>query len=482
LNHKVILHRPEWVNNTIRFTWTSKELDFLFLDNLNYIEIEYFEDFNFDLRIAYNQMMCLLFPILNEYVPGHVEVHFEDTLVSSDVEQWIKLRDLSSIVVMTDLALGSGNTQIQPIESTTRTETGDISLLYGGGKDSLAALSIFSRIYPKEEIHILRVHWSRQSPTKHRNIFSEQVIQPLSKIFNVNYVECTSSLHRNLKKRKTAHAIGIHFYHGCLLQLYNKYQYRIVNYSYDAMEYFTSPKIGYPSIRPEKAAQTSKLFQNLSIDTNVRNISFGIPSFLHFDIIKSDHRNLISLTYMCEDTKQKWCYNCRKCFTFGLFGLENAYNSSAIDFSYEKLFSEGGYFTQKIQPLLQTNAQLDGRGLDTTPKKNLYDPLLAYKAQFASFRHSLAQIDRSKLLNLEILSLENIEKIDLLCLIYSQINLETRQLWVKALQFEAKQDAPQMLDFFTSIGIELNHEESITVVNDRSYKYSFSNLGGKFES
>ena len=475
MSHKVILHRPEWANNTIRFTWTSEELDLLFRDNLNYIEIEYFEDFKFDLRIAYNQMMCLLFPILNEYVSGLTEVHFEDILFRTDVDRWIKLRDLSSIVVMTDLTLGGEDVLSQPSEPATRTEAGDISLLYGGGKDSLAALSIFSRIYSKEKIHILRVHWSRQSPTKHRKIFSEQVIQPLSKIFNVNYVECTSSLHRNLKNRKTAHAIGIHFYHGCLLQLYSKYQFRIVNYSYDAMEYFTSPKIGYPSIRPEKAAETSKLFQNLSINTDVRNISFGIPSFLHFDIIKSDHRNLISLTYMCEDTKQKWCYNCRKCFTFGLFGLENAYNSSAIDFSYEKLFTKEGYFTQKIQPLLQTNTQLDGRELDTTPKKNLFDPVLAYKAQFASFRHSLAQIDRSKLLNLEILSLDNIEKIDLLCQIYSQINLETRQLWVKALQFEAKHDAPQLLEFFSSIGIQLNHEESIHVVNDRSYKYSFSN-------
>ena len=475
MSHKVILHRPIWANNTIRFTWTSEELDLLFRDNLNYIEIEYFEDFKFDLRIAYNQMMCLLFPILNEYVSGLTEVHFEDILFRKDVDRWIKLRDLSSIVVMTDLALGDGEVHVQPTEPAIEPEAGDISLLYGGGKDSLAALSIFSRIYSKEKIHILRVHWSRQSPTKHRKIFSEQVIQPLSKIFNVNYVECTSSLHRNLKNRKTAHAIGIHFYHGCLLQLYSKYQFRIVNYSYDAMEYFTSPKIGYPSIRPEKAAETSKLFQNLSINTDVRNISFGIPSFLHFDIIKSDHRNLIPLTYMCEDTKQKWCYNCRKCFTFGLFGLENAYNSGAIDFSYEKLFTKEGYFTQKIQPLLQTNTQLDGRGLDTTPKKNLFDPVLAYKAQFASFRHSLAQIDRSKLLNLEILSLENIEKIDLLCQIYSQINLETRQLWVKALQFEAKHDAPQLLEFFSSIGIQLNHEESIHVVNDRSYKYSFSN-------
>jgi hypothetical protein len=178
---------------------------------------------------------------------------------------------------------------------------------------------------------------------------------------------------------------------------------------------------------------------------------------------------------MCEDTEQKWCYNCRKCFTFGLFGLENAYNSSAIGFSYEKLFTKEGYFTQKIQPLLQTNAQLGGRSLDKTPKKNLYDPVLAYKAQFASFRHSLAQIDRTKLLNLEILSLENIEKIDHLCQKYSQMNLETRQLWVKALQFEAKHDAPQLLEFFNSIGIQLNHEESIHVVNDRSYKYSFSN-------
>ncbi len=241
------------------------------------------------------------------------------------------------------------------------------------------------------------------------------------------------------------------------------------------MEYFTSPKIGYPSIRPEKAAETSKLFQNLSINTDVRNISFGIPSFLHFDIIKSDHRNLIPLTYMCEDTKQKWCYNCRKCFTFGLFGLENAYNSKLIDFSYEKLFSKEGYFVQKILPFLETNAQHGDQGLDTTPKKNLYDPVLAYKAQFASFRHSLAQIERTKLLNLEILSLENIETMDLLCQMYSQTNLETRQLWVKALQFEAKHDAPQLLEFFSSIGIQLNHEESIHVVNDQSYKYSFFN-------
>ena len=475
MSHKVILHRPEWANNTIRFTWTSEELDLLFRNNLNYIEIEYYEDFNFDLRIAYNQMMCLLFPILNEYLPGLTEVHFEDILLRSDVNRWIKLRDLSSIVVMTDLALESGGVHLQPTKPMIGTETGEISLLYGGGKDSLAALSIFSRIYTKEKIHILRVHWSRQSPTKHRKIFSEQVMQPLSKIFNVNYVECTSSLHRNLRNRKTAHAIGIHFYHGCFLQLYSKYQFRIVNYSYDAMEYFTSPKIGYPSIRPEKAAETSKLFQNLSITTNVRNISFGIPSFLHFDIIKSDHRNLIPLTYMCEDTKQKWCYNCRKCFTFGLFGLENAYNSKLIDFSYEKLFSQEGYFVQKILPLLETNAQHGNQGLDITPNKNLYDPVLAYKAQFASFRHSLAQIERTKLLNLEILSLENIETMDLLCQMYSQTNLETRQLWVKALQFEAKHDAPQLLEFFTSIGIQLNHEESIHVINDRSYKYSFSN-------
>ena len=158
MNHKVILHRPEWANNTIRFTWTSEELDLLFRDNLNYIEIEYFEDFQFDLRIAYNQMICLLFPILNEYVPGLIEIHFEDILFRSDVDHWIKLRDLSNIVVMTDLAIGDGEVHLQPTEPAIEPEAGDISLLYGGGKDSLAALSIFSRIYSKEKIHILRVH------------------------------------------------------------------------------------------------------------------------------------------------------------------------------------------------------------------------------------------------------------------------------------------------------------------------------------
>ena len=44
MSHKVILHRPEWANNTIRFTWTSEELDLLFRDNLNYSENYVFEE------------------------------------------------------------------------------------------------------------------------------------------------------------------------------------------------------------------------------------------------------------------------------------------------------------------------------------------------------------------------------------------------------------------------------------------------------
>ena len=60
MNHKVILHRPKWANNTIRFTWTSEELDLLFGDNLNYSENDVFEQVGYD-----NDFTLRMFDISN---------------------------------------------------------------------------------------------------------------------------------------------------------------------------------------------------------------------------------------------------------------------------------------------------------------------------------------------------------------------------------------------------------------------------------
>jgi hypothetical protein len=476
MKNKIVFHRPKFEGNKIRFTWESRELDDLFRNGLNFIELTYFESLNFDLRLAYNQMMCLLFPIVDKSLDGNTDVHFEDVLYKSDVTQWINLRNIDSIYVRTELIENTRKMKTPPSKSNYVEDTGGISLLYGGGKDSLAALSLFSRLNPKEEIHILRVHWSRQSPKKHREIFSTEVVQPLSKLINLNYVECSSTLHQNLKKRETAHSVGIHFYHGCLLQLYHKYQFRIVNYSYDALEYFTFPKTGYPSIRPEKARQTTELFQKLSINCNVRNISFGIPSFLHYDVIKTDPRNLISLMYMCEDTKQKWCYNCRKCFTFGLLGLENGFDSDSIGFDYEKLFLENGYFTQKISSLLELNPLTKNGPHESLNNSMPYNPILAYKAQFSSFRHSLNKLNPSQLVLAGVISEDIGLQLQKLSNSYSNDVIETRQVWVKAMQLEADGDASEILHLLQSLNIPFNYEDSISIVNDRLYKYNFSRI------
>lgn len=471
MHTRIKINRPIFEESKIKFTWESSKLDSLFRNGLNFIEIEYYEDLKFDLRTSYNQAICLLFPIIEKSITGTKEVIFEDTQIGEDIQNWIDLREFQTISISSEVVFGS----IELEKASKESKSGNrIALLYGGGKDSLGALSVFSNLYPDEAINLLRVHWSKQSVRRHREIFHKEVFIPIEKKVNVNLVECSSTLHFNLLKRETAHSIGIHFYHGCFLPLYEKYQFKIINYSYDAMEFYTKPGLGYVSIRPEKARQTSSLLASLSIKSELRNISFGIPSFLHFDIIKSDNRRLLNLTYMCEDTKNKWCYNCRKCFTFGILGLEHGLNAEEIGFSYSDLFAEKGYIHNKVIPLLERQLEPSSGEIVKMPGSKFYDPILSYKLQFSSLKHSLSQIDVEMLSNNEVLSQENIELLELICNLYAEKCPESRMIWEEAVKFEATEDWDMYMRYYKKINLNLDSRKSFSINNDRNYSYNFS--------
>lgn len=471
MHTSIKINRPIFEESKIKFTWESSELDSLFRNGLNFIEIEYYEDLKFDLRTSYNQAICLLFPIIEKSITGTKEVIFEDTQIGEDIQNWIDLREFQTISISSEVVFGS----IELEKASKESKYGNrIALLYGGGKDSLGALSVFSNLYPDEAINLLRVHWSKQSVRRHREIFHKEVFIPIEKKVNVNLVECSSTLHFNLLKRETAHSIGIHFYHGCFLPLYEKYQFKIINYSYDAMEFYTKPGLGYVSIRPEKARETSSLLASLSINSELRNISFGIPSFLHFDIIKSDNRRLLNLTYMCEDTKNKWCYNCRKCFTFGILGLEHGLNAEEIGFSYSDLFAEKGYIHNKVIPLLERQLESSSGEIGKMLGPKFYDPILSYKLQFSSLKHSLSLIDVEMLSNNEVLSQENIELLELICNLYAEKCPESRKIWEEAVKFEATEDWDMFMQYYKKINLNLDSRKSFSINNDRNYSYNFS--------
>lgn len=447
MQHVVRFHRPIIGDGSIRFSWESSALDTLFRDQLNYVEFEYHNSVELNLETSYHQLMCLFFPLLHGGIGGDVHVIFEDPLDAEAVAHWIQLRGSTSVTVGSKTFQGKSPTHVSgPAKG--------VALLYGGGKDSLGALSVFSNAWPDRELSLLRVHWSKQSVERHRSIFNTEVIARLRKSFDFNYLECSSTFHRNLVDRKSAHHVGLSFYHACMLPYYRTYHFEAVNYSYDALEFHTTPSQGYVSLRPEAARQTSMILDALGMKTKIRNISFGIPSFLHFDIVKLTNAKNLAMMYMCEDTRSRWCYNCRKCFTFALLGLEAGMKEEDLEFAYSSLLGPSGYITTNILPLLEKS-------------HGEYSPKLAYKAQFSSFQHVLSHLDPSELKSLGIVDEEFIDVITKLRALYASIHPLTRQIWSKAVRFEGQEDADTLLRFFENLGLPSCDLQSVKMRTNR---------------
>tara|TARA_B110000305_G_scaffold227894_1_gene277044 strand:- start:824 stop:2233 length:1410 start_codon:yes stop_codon:yes gene_type:complete len=455
-NIYVLFDIPDISGNTIRFSWTSSHLSDLFRKGKDFVEFEYHQKVELNPMIAYNQLYAIFFPILHSAIHGNIDVGFAEALPRDQIQLWKNIRDSDSVNIVSEMI--DNNFGLKEVSNESR--DGGIALLYGGGKDSLGALSLYSRMYPTEEINLLRIHWSRQSISRHRKIFNESVIDPLKEKIKLNYLECSSTLHINLKDRKTAHHVGINFHHACCLPYYADNRFRIVNYSYDALEFFTSPTKGYPSIRPEKANQMTNILRKLEIPTSIRNISFGIPSFSHFDIILSDERNLIPLTYMCEDTNERWCYNCRKCFTFGLMCLEAQLSSANSGIDYVRLFSSTEYFGGKVLPILEL-------------QNDKYSSILAYEHQFSSFRHLLSNVKPNELVKNNILSQNDASKLISLVELYALEIPVTRTVWSRAIQFEDPEYFSKTLEQIQQIGISIFDGSHLTLNNKNLSEYQF---------
>jgi hypothetical protein len=452
----VSFHKPIILNNKVRFSWTSAPLSKLFRDGKDYVELEYHQEVKLTYRIAYNQLCALFFPILHSAIQGKVYVQFEEIIPMESIQNWLEIRNCTSVSIVSQM---SQSKVIQEVIEENKQP--GIALLYGGGKDSLGALSIYSNMFPDEKINLLRIHWSRQSVTRHRSIFNQKVVTPLQEKIDINYLECSSTLHQNLINRKTAHHIGINFHHACCLPYYSQHHFRIVNYSYDSLEFFTKPSRGYLSLRPEKAKEMSRILHGLNIPTSIRNISFGIPSFSHFDIIKKDKRNLTAHTYMCEDTRERWCHNCRKCFCFALLCLESKIPSYESGIEYNRLFSMKGYFGNKVLDVLKL-------------KNGDFSPVLAYSAQFSSFKHLLSNLEPKSLVQDEILTLEDGDKVEWLKNQYGQKFLITRQIWAKAVKLEDPLGHSQTIDYLRKIGIEIFDGENVRLRNEIISEYQFN--------
>jgi hypothetical protein len=120
-----------------------------------------------------------------------------------------------------------------------------------------------------------------------------------------------------------------------------------------------------------------------------------------------------------------------------------------------------GYFGNKVLDVLEL-------------KNGDFSPVLAYSAQFSSFKHLLSNLEPKSLVQDEILTLEDGDKVEWLKNQYGQKFLITRQIWAKAVKLEDPLGHSQTIDYLRKIGIEIFDGENVRLRNEIISEYQFN--------
>nr|WP_136251674.1 hypothetical protein [Ningiella ruwaisensis] len=440
----------EYTSNRILVKWSSKELDTLFKENKRSVSLVYHCTVELNDYIVGSTVIGFMLPIVSKsFSKDKINVQINLPISQTIVRQWCLYRDINNVKVQ-----GTGVYKKIIPKSFNKKR---ICLLYGGGKDSLAALKIFAQNHPDAEIFISRIHWSVQSQQKHKQIFENVVLAELIKIFpSLRYCSVSTDIYSNVKDVKTARLMNMAFYHSISLPITYSVNPDILNHSYDALEFSTNKGLRYKSARPESDLMMTELLRQSGLQTRVRNISFAIPGYLHLDILAEGNDDFLNAIYMCEDTRERWCHKCRKCFTFFIFCLYKNLNQSEFGISATRLASRYGILakvTQQIQSL---------------PRGD-YVPLASYEMHHSSLGHLMKQVDISSL----AFSNDVIDMIKTIKNHYSECESDdSMSIWENAALLESGGDE-DYLEYYKSLGLEICRELEITLQNKTLQKYSF---------
>lgn len=305
----------------------------------------------------------LLAPIIARNIRGNVEIALPTPLDQADLLAWRDYHQLPERIHVSGLP-SAVTSPTRPIEHES-----PLALLYGGGKDSVAALTIARELYPSSPLHLLRLHWNAKSPTRHKEAFEGYVLPELRKHTSFAYISVQSSMHAELVERTDAASIHLARYLCSFLPYVEMQNPRFLCHGYDALEYHGT---AYRRAHPQVLRYIDSVYHRLGAATVIRSLCFATPPKVSFSLISSLRPELVPAIYMCESLEQRWCYNCRKCFTYGLLCL--AHRLTPRSFDFQRMFSPTTPYMSRIsQQLARLDGQSDIEGLSG---------LLAYPAHF----------------------------------------------------------------------------------------------------
>src|SRR5690554_3134495 len=107
-------------------------------------DLSYSFDTTLSERGALSMAIGLLGPIIARRVPGEVEIILPEPMTESDMQAWRSYHKLPARIHIATRPEGPN----PPQNSQSSRADSPIGLLYGGGKDSVAALTLAEALYP----------------------------------------------------------------------------------------------------------------------------------------------------------------------------------------------------------------------------------------------------------------------------------------------------------------------------------------------
>lgn len=303
-------------------------------------------------RVLSSMAIGLLTPILAHYLQSGEEhqIHIATGVWTDDIPHWERyLRLASTIRFSGPIGKAPASSAVAPTDRRSA-----IAYLYGGGKDSAAMLALMQKAYPESTAHILRLHWSKSSAA-HRSIFEQEVLRPLRKVAEFEYFSVESTLHAELADYKDAARLHLGRYLAGFMAYLERENPRFICHGYDALEFHGE---AYRRAHPSVVRHVDAVYANQGWPTRVRGPCFGFPPYANFRLINACRPDLLEHVYMCESLKSRWCYDCRKCFTFGILCL--ATQSRPRGFDMGRMFSEENSYIRSMQ---EFRAFADGPGV-----------------------------------------------------------------------------------------------------------------------
>lgn len=413
----IYVNRPRVVFDTVYFSFTpSHEMTEWSVYDF-YMKYEGLNIENIDINVQYNTFIGLFLGFISytKYIHFTINLIFEDSIALETINLWINYFKIS-------------NVSFFPIEliklSTNKTELNleynTVGILYGGGKDSLAALSIFSEVFENKKIIIIPYVTSVSSDYRLKNQKRDKfAINPVREYFQVT----VQKVYSNILQRIGYGRLGMELYFASIVPLLIKYNIGFLTSSLEYCHYWIKQnnkikkaefdleekQISFRTTRNEVLLFLSERYSRfIGSITRILNFNFCLSELSAFKYLGLKHSNFIELIMMCESIENKdikWCQNCTKCATFVLFCL--FFNIDQNDIDVDQFFSSSGWILKikkYLSKSLENNKFMPGSNYT-------WFPALTFLLHFDSFCHVIYSLNLEKIkidYNLSLKSYENL--------------------------------------------------------------------------